>query len=152
MQYPKYAEMLCKEMAKMFADEKVELVAGPAMGGIVMAYEVARQLGCRTIFAEKDNGKMVFRRGFYVKPGERVLLVEDAISTGGSVNEVAETVAQAGGNIVGIAALVDRTGGKVSFGVPFKALLSLEIESFAPPECPQCKAGVEVTLPKSIQI
>ena len=152
MQYPRFAEKICAALAEQWKDAGVELVVGPAMGGVVMAYEVARHLGVRAIFAEKDNGKMVLKRGFAIRPGENVLLVEDAVSTGGSVNEVAETVAQCGGNIVGIGALVDRTGGKISFGVPFKPLLSVEVNSWAPTECPMCKEGKEVTLPKAATI
>lgn len=151
MQYPKHAARICEELARLFEGSQVDLVAGPAMGGIVLAYEVARSLGARTIFAEKENGKMAFRRGFAIRPGESVLLVEDAVSTGGSVNEVAEAVAQAGGRITGVGALVDRSGEKVTFGVPFKPLITMDIRSYSPAECPMCRDGVPLTLPKSAQ-
>ena len=151
MQYPSHASKICAELARLFKDTEVDLVAGPAMGGIVLAYEVARALGARTIFAERENGKMAFRRGFAIRPGEAVLLVEDAVSTGGSVNEVAEAVAQAGGRIVGIGALVDRSGGKVSFGVPFRPLIAMDIKSYSPAECAMCRDGAPLTLPKSTQ-
>ena len=150
MQYPRHAEALCKEMARAFLNDGIELVAGPAMGGIILAYEVARHLGCRAVFAEKDNGKMVFRRSFVLSPGERVLLVEDAISTGGSVSQVADTVKSAGALVVGVAALVDRTGGRVNFGVPFRPLLTMDLKSYEPEECPMCRAGEPLVLPKSL--
>ncbi len=149
MQYPSQAAKVCDELACLFNDTKVDLVAGPAMGGIVLAYEVARALGVRTIFAERENGKMAFRRGFAVRPGEAVLLVEDAVTTGGSVNEVAEAVTQAGARVAGVGALVDRSGGKVSFGVPFKRLITMDIKSYSPAECPMCRDGMPLTLPKS---
>ncbi len=149
LQHPAATEALCKQLASKFADDKIDVVAGPAMGGIILAYEVSRALGARAIYAEREDGQMVLRRGFHVGPNENVLLVEDAVSTGGSVNQVAEVIAACGARIVGIGALVDRTGGKVSFGVPFRPLISMEIKSYSPAECPMCQQGIPLYLPKS---
>jgi orotate phosphoribosyltransferase len=151
MQYPEHAEGICRELAGLFTGTQIDLVIGPALGGIVLAYEVARSLGARAVFAERENGKMTLRRSFTIDRGEKVLVVEDAVSTGGSVNEVAEVVTANGGDIVGIGAFVDRTGGIVSFGVPFCALVTMDIKSYAPAECPHCKSGVPLALPKSAQ-
>ncbi len=107
-----------------------------------MAYEVSRALHCENFFTERgEDGKMVLRRGFSVNPGDRVLVVEDVVTTGGSVREVIELVKEAGGEVVGVGSIVDRTGGKIDFGVPFKAVVSVEVESWEPEECPLCKAG-----------
>lgn len=151
LQYPKYTQAICEQIAARFGDTKIDVVAGPAMGGIILAYEVARAIGARAIYTEREDGKMALRRGFAISPGENVLLVEDAVSTGGSVNEVAEVVTALGGSVVGVGALVDRTGGKVSFGVPFRPLLTMNIQSYSPAECPMCKEGMALTQPKSAQ-
>jgi len=112
------------------------------MGAVQMAYEVSRALHCENFFTERgEDGKMVLRRGFSVNPGDRVLVVEDVVTTGGSVREVIELVKEAGGEVVGVGSIVDRTGGKIDFGVPFKAVVSVEVESWEPEECPLCKAG-----------
>ena len=139
----KYSEELCAALAEYYADCGVEVVIGPAMGAVQMAYEVSRSLHCENFFTERDEaGKMALRRGFEVKPGQKVLLVEDVVTTGGSVREVIELVKQAGGDIVGVGSIVDRTGGKIDFGVPFHAVISMEVESWEPDECPLCKAGM----------
>ena len=107
-----------------------------------MAYEVSRALGCENFFTERsDDGKMCLRRGFEVRPGQKVLVVEDVVTTGGSVREVIGIVRAAGGEVVGVGSIVDRTGGKSDFGVPFKAVVSLEVESWEPENCPLCRAG-----------
>ena len=139
----KYSEELCGALAENFADDGVDIVIGPAMGAVQMAYEVSRWLKCENFFAERENGVMTLRRGFAVQPGQRVLLVEDVITTGGSVREVMELVRQAGGVVVGIGSIVDRTGGKIDFGVPFRPVISMEVESWDPQDCPLCKAGAE---------
>ena len=148
-QYPKYSEMLCKELADAFADTPIDLVAGPAVGGIIITYQVAQCMDKRNIFAERQEGKMTFRRGFEVKPGERVLVCEDVVTTGGSVKEVIQLVKDAGGVVVGVGSIVDRSNGKVDFGVPFKAVLPMEVLSWEPEDCPLCKAGSTAVKPGS---
>ena len=148
-QYPKYSKLLCGELAKAFFDEKIDLVAGPAVGGIIIAYQTAECLGVRNIFAERQEGKMTFRRGFAVKPGENVLVCEDVVTTGGSVREVIDLVREAGGNVVGVGSIVDRSNGKVDFGVPFKAVLSMEVVSWEAQDCPLCKSGSVAVKPGS---
>lgn len=146
LQHPKHTEKLCQSMAEMFADDNVEVVVGPVTGGILLAHEVGKALGTRAIFTERENGKMALRRGFQIKPGERVLLVEDIVTTGGSIQEVLDVVIEKGGVPVGIGMLVDRSGGKVNFeGVPHKALLNLTVTTYDPAECPLCKQGLEMT-------
>ena len=148
-QYPEYSEMMCAELAEYFSNEKIDLVAGPAVGGIIIAYETARALKVRNIFAERQNGVMTFRRGFAVQPGERVLVTEDVVTTGGSVREVIELVRAAGGEVVGVGSIVDRSNGQVDFGVPFKAVLSMEVLSWEPEDCPLCKQGSVAVKPGS---
>lgn len=142
LQYPKATEALCAGFAEKFKDEKIDVVIGPVTGGIVLAHETAKHFGTRAIFAERDNGKMTIKRGFEIKPGERVLVVEDVVTTGGSVQEVIDVVKELGGVIAGVAILVDRSGGTVDFGAPSKAMLTLKIQNFTPEECPFCKQGV----------
>lgn len=145
LQYPKATEALCAGFAEKFKGEKVDVVIGPVTGGIILAHETAKHFGTRAIFAERDNGKMTIKRGFEIKPGERVLVVEDIVTTGGSVMEVIEVVKALGGEIAGVAVLVDRSGGSVDFGAPMKALLTLEIKTYKPEECPLCQNGVPLT-------
>ncbi len=145
LQYPKATEKLCEGFAELFKDEKIDVVIGPVTGGIILAHETAKHFGTRAIFSERDNGRMTLKRGFEIKPGERVLIVEDIVTTGGSVMEVIEVVKEWGGVVAGVAMLVDRSGGKVDFGVPAKALLTLNIKTYAPDECPLCKQGVPLT-------
>ena len=114
-------------------------------GGILLAYEVAKNLGTQFFFTERVNGKMTFKRGFHIEPGTRVLIVEDIVTTGGSVKEVLDVVKGEGGVPVGVGLLVDRSGGKVDFGVRTEPLLQLEVEAFKPEDCPLCKAGVPLT-------
>ena len=137
-----YSEELCAALAEHFDGDGVEVVIGPAMGAVQMAYEVSRHLNCENFFTEREDGAMTLRRGFEVHPGQRVLVVEDVITTGGSVREVLDIVRQAGGVVAGVGAIVDRTGGKIDFGVPFRSVISMEVESYAPSECPLCKAGM----------
>ena len=137
----RYSEELCAALADYYRNDGVEVVIGPAMGAVQMEYEVSRSLGCENFFAERENGAMTLRRGFAVQPGQKVLLVEDVITTGGSVREVMDLVKAAGGEVVGVGSIVDRTGGKIDFGVPFHAVISLDVESWEADECPLCKAG-----------
>ncbi|WP_262396756.1 orotate phosphoribosyltransferase [Zongyangia hominis] len=146
----KYSEELCAALAEQFKDAGVEVVIGPAMGAVQMAYEVSRHLECENFFAEREDGKMTLRRGFVVKPGMKVLLVEDVVTTGGSVKEVMELVREAGGEIVGVGSIVDRTNGKMDFGVPFKSVIAVDVQAWEPDECPLCKEGkVELVKPGS---
>ncbi len=139
--HTKYSEELCGALAELFSDEKIDVVIGPAMGAVQMAYEVSRSIGCENFFTEREDGKMVLRRGFEVTPGMRCLLVEDVVTTGGSVAEVAQLVKAAGGVVVGIGSIVDRSNGKVDFGVPFKAVYPVEVISWEADECPLCREG-----------
>lgn len=142
LQHPGYTQKLCGLIAARFRDAGVELVAGPTTGGVILSFEVARQLGVRGIFAESVDSGRRFLRGFVVNPGERVLVVDDVLTTGGSIRDVLEAVREAGGVPVGVAVLVDRTGGKVDFGVPFFACLELVFPSYEPSECPLCRVGI----------
>ncbi|NMP37366.1 MAG: orotate phosphoribosyltransferase [Clostridiales bacterium] len=138
----KYSEELCKELAEKYADDNIQLVIGPAMGAVQMAYEVSRSIGCENFFTERDeNGAMQLRRGFEIAEGQRVLVVEDVVTTGGSVKEVIELVRAAGGVVAGVGSIVDRTGGKIDFGVPFRAVFSADVCSWEADECPLCKSG-----------
>ena len=146
LQQPRYTEALCKELAARFADQKVDTVLGPMTGGILLAHEVGKALGTRAIFTERENGKMTLRRGFKLAPGERVLIVEDIVTTGGSVREVVDVVKAAGAEIVGVGLLVDRSGGRADFGVPnekVQALLKLDVQTYAPEDCPLCQEGTQ---------
>lgn len=141
LQYPAYTEQLAQHLAEKFAGEKIDFVIGPAMGGIIVSYEVARQLKVPSMFCERQDGAMSLRRGFAIKPGDRVLVVEDVVTTGGSVVEVMDVVKATGGEVVGVGVLVDRSGGKVDFGAPMQAVLTLDIESWEADDCPLCQAG-----------
>lgn len=139
LEQPRVTSKLCGEIARRFEQRRIECVAGPVTGGIILAFETARHLGVRAVYAERgDEGKgFVFRRGFQFKPGERVLVVEDIVTTGGSVLQVVEAVRAAGAEVAGVGLLVDRSGGQVDYGVPIvEALLELNIESFPPDAVP----------------
>ena len=143
LQYPEFAEELCKELARRINELGVEydLVIAPALGGIIVSYETSRHLKVRGIFAERVDGKLTLRRGFEIKPGERAVVVEDVVTTGKSTRETIEVVKQHGGEVVAVGSLVDRSGGKVNFGVPFVTLWRLEVPVFEPDSCPLCKEG-----------
>lgn len=148
-QYPEYSEMICKDLAGRFAGQKIDLVVGPAVGGIIMSYEMARQFKVPNIFAERENGAMTLRRGFSIPEGAKVLVVEDVVTTGGSVREVMDIVAEAKAEVVGVCVVVDRSGGKIDFGVPFEAAYETEIQSYEPSQCPLCEQGLELVKPGS---
>jgi len=146
LQHPEYTEKLCQAMAEKFKDANIETVVGPVTGGILLAHETGKALGTRAIFTERVEGKMTFRRGFSLHKGERCLIVEDIVTTGGSIKEVIEVVKAHGGIPVAVSMLVDRSGGKASFGdVPCTALLHMDVETYKPEECPLCKKGVPMT-------
>ena len=128
---------------------EIYMVVGPAVGGIIMSYEMARQLEIPNIFAERENGAMTLRRGFSSREGAKVLVVEDVATTGGSVREVMDIVAEAKAEVVGVCAAVDRSGGKIDFGVPFEAAYETEIQSYEPSQCPLCEQGLELVKPGS---
>jgi len=146
---PKVAGKLCKALADKFKGKKIDVVIGPAIGGITAAYEVARSLGAKGIFSEREEGKMALRRGFKLKRGERVLVIEDVTTTGGSAQEVVELAKGLGAKVIGVGAIIDRSGGKAKFGVPFKSLAKLDIKTFQPQDCPLCKAGKPIIKPGS---
>jgi orotate phosphoribosyltransferase len=142
LQYPHYTERLCRLIAEHFKKDKVQVVAGPTTGGIILAFEVARQLGVKGIFAEKEGEIRVFRRGFTINPGERVLIVDDILTTGGSIVEVIDAVRKLKGNIVGVGVLVDRSEKTQDFGVPLFSCLRSAAVTYRPTECPLCTAGI----------
>ncbi|MCG8501519.1 MAG: orotate phosphoribosyltransferase [Firmicutes bacterium] len=151
-QYTKYSEELCKALAEKFENDQVDIVIGPAIGAIQMAYEVSRWLGVKNIFAERENGAMALRRNFTIEKGQKVLVVEDVVTTGGSVKEVINIVEESGGEVVGVGVVVDRTGGKIDFGTKLESVISMEVESFEPDHCPLCEQGVPVVKPGSRKI
>lgn len=148
-QYPVYSEMICKDLAKRFEGQQIDLVVGPAVGGIIMSYEMARQINVPNIFAERENGNMTLRRGFTIPKGAKVLVVEDVVTTGGSVREVMDIVANSEAEVVGVCVVVDRSGGKIDFGVPFFAAYEMEIQSYETSQCPLCEQGLELVKPGS---
>lgn len=138
MQYPKYTEQFGRALAENFQDAGIDLVIGPATGGIVLAYETARHLNCRAAYTEKDGeGGMALKRGFALKPGERVLVVEDIITTGGSVAKSVAHLRERGAEMVGVSVLIDRSGGKVTFDCIYKPLAVLALESWSADELPE---------------
>lgn len=149
LQWPQHTERLAAMMANHFRSQNVEVVAGPTTGGVILAYEVARQLGTRGIFAEREDGHRAFRRGFSISPGERVLVVDDVLTTGGSVREVVDEVRRLGGEVVGVAVMVDRSAGQIGFGAPLFSCLQLNIPSYSPEACPLCRAGLPLVKPGS---
>lgn len=151
-QYPEHTARLAQAMAEPFRVQQVDVVVGTAVGGVILAYEVARALGARAIFAEKSGtGAMVLRRGFALRPGERALVVEDAVTTGGSIRKVMATVAGHGAEVAGVTVLVDRSSGKVDVGAPLMALVTMDVPSWEPASCPLCASGVPLVLPKEAE-
>ena len=149
LQHPEVAGRIGAAMAEMFSDAKPDCVVGPAIGGIVIAQEVGRALGVRAMFCEREGDSMTLRRGFSVAEGERALVVEDIITTGGSVQEAVDALVAMGADVVGVGVIIDRSGGGASFSVPFKSLMTMKIETFKEEECPLCRAGEPVYKPGS---
>lgn len=152
--HPPHAETLGRALAdslrKLTGPEGVALVISPALGGLIIGHEVARALGVRFLFTERDaDRKMSLRRGFTLLPGERVVVVEDVITTGGSTMEVIEIVRRAGAVPVVAGSIVDRSGGAADLGIPRAALVTLKVEAHQPDQCPMCQAGEPVTKPGS---
>ena len=159
LQYPRFAEKLGRALAELFSDATIEAVVSPAIGGLIIGQEVARALsepksplggGVPALFAERDaSGMMTLRRGFELRPDQRVLVVEDVWTTGGSTEETIRVVEEAGGRVVAAGALIDRSGGKIEFEVEAQSLLQLPIASFEPEDCPLCRGGSAATKPGS---
>jgi len=149
LQEPPRAERLCAALAGLWREAEPEVVVGPATGGIILAYEVARQLHARALFSERRDGRMALGRGFYLRPGERVLVVDDVITTGASVRETAELVEALGARVVGVGCLADRGGGG-ALGWPCRGLLRLDPKEYRPEDCPQCRAGVPLVEPDTL--
>jgi orotate phosphoribosyltransferase len=149
LEHPNYTAELCAEIADMWKDKGVTVVLGPVTGGVILAHEVGKQLGVRAMFTERVDGKMTLRRGFKLTPDDCVLLVEDIVTTGGSIFEVIEAVKPTGAAIAGLGFLVDRSGGKVDFGIPSKALITLDVVTYQPDNCALCNAGSTAVKPGS---
>ena len=152
LQYPGYAESLCNIIAEHFQLFEIDTVIAPAIGGIVVGQEVARQLNKKSIFAERVDGHLVLRRGFEISEGEKVLVCEDVVTTGGSVFEVIDIVKEYGGEVVGVGMIVDRSNGKVKFGVSQISTLEMEAVTYEPEDCPLCKDRIPVVKPGSREI
>ncbi len=148
---PRLCEKVCIELARLFENDNVELVVGPTTGGIIIAYEVAKYLGLDSIYAEPAEGGKgrIFKRGFHIEPGTRVLIVDDVLTTGGSIFEVIDLVNKYDAKIIGIGEFLDRSGGKVKFDYPFKPLATVSADAWQADECPLCKKGVPLTQPGS---
>jgi orotate phosphoribosyltransferase len=151
MQHPEFMHNLCSELGKKFRGDDIDVIVGPAIGGIIMAHVMARVLGpwVRAIFTERENGKMTLRRSFEIIQGEKVLVVEDVTTTGSSVREVIDIINSRQGKVVGVGVLIDRSGGKVDFGIKTEKLLTVDIKTYLPEECPLCKKGIPTVKPGS---
>jgi orotate phosphoribosyltransferase len=147
LQYPDKAEKVIKVVAEKLKDVEFDIIVGPAMGGIIVSYELARQTGKPGIFSERVDGVMTFKRGFEISKGQKVLISEDVVTTGKSSFETAEIIKAAGGEVIGIACIVDRSCAKISF--PIYSAAKLNIETFDKDECPLCKNGIPFIKPGS---
>lgn len=142
LQYPEYNELICSLIANHFRNFDIDVVISPAIGGIIVGQEVARQLNKKSIFAEREDKSLSLRRGFQIEEGKKYLICEDVVTTGGSVFEVMEIVRNNGGIVAGVGYIVDRSNNKVNFGVPQFSTLQLEVVSYLPEECPLCKENI----------
>jgi len=149
LQFPERAEAFGRALADVFQGQGIQLVASPAIGGIVIGHEVARALGARFVWTERDAGQMTLRRGFTIAPGEKTLIVEDVITTGGSTRETIDAVRKAGADVVGAASIIDRSGGSADVGVRLTSLASLRVLSVESSVCDACKLGEPVVKPGS---
>ena len=148
LQSPYYTEQLCHMIANHFQKQNIQVVAGPTTGGIILAFETARQLGVRGIFAEKEGAtERAFRRGFSINPGERVLIVDDILTTGSSIHQVIAAVTKQGGEIIGIGILVDRSEQEVDFGFPLFSCLRSITPTYTPQDCPMCVKNIPLVKP-----
>ena len=149
LQFPEKAESFGRAIAGKYQGQGIQLVASPAIGGIVIGHEVARALGARFVWTEREAGGMTLRRGFTVAPGEKTLVVEDVITTGGSTRETIEALKRAGADVIGAASIIDRSGGSADVGVPRTSLASLKVLSVDASECDACKLGEPAVKPGS---
>jgi orotate phosphoribosyltransferase len=149
LQDPVHAATVGRSLGDLVRDLRPTVVLSPALGGIVIGHEVARALGVRAIFAERQDGVFTLRRGFAITPSDRVLVVEDVLTTGGSTRETMQVATSAGGRVVGVASIVDRSGGTLTFDLPFRALLEIRLPTFQPEACPLCAQGLPVIKPGS---
>jgi len=150
LQYPNYTEQLCRTITNHFQKQNIQVVAGPTTGGIILAFETARQLGVRGIFAEKEGAtERAFRRGFRINPGERILIVDDILTTGNSIRQVIAAVTKQGGIVIGIGVLVDRAEQETEFGVPLFSCLRSITPTYTPQDCPLCAKNIPLVKPGS---
>ncbi|UCE98161.1 MAG: orotate phosphoribosyltransferase [Dehalococcoidia bacterium] len=150
LQFPKYTQQLCQLISQHFSEESIEVVSGPTTGGIILAYEVAKQLGVRGIFAEKEGvDRRAFKRGFGIKQGERVLVVDDILTTGKSIREVLALINEQGGQVIGIGVLVDRSEKEHDFGVPLFSCMRSITPVYQPQNCPLCATAIPLLKPGS---
>jgi len=149
LQHPASAEQLGQAIAERTRHLRPTVVLSPALGGVVIGHEVGRALGVRALFAERQDGVLTLRRGFVISESDRVLVIEDVCTTGGSTRETMQVATAAGGHVVGAASIVDRSGGKASFDVPFEALLGIDLPTYEPESCPLCTQGQPVVKPGS---
>jgi orotate phosphoribosyltransferase len=149
LQYPRTAKEFGQEIAAHFQDAEIQTVASPAIGGIVIGHEVARALNARFIWTERENGKMILRRGFSVSPGEKILVVEDVVTTGGSTRETITVLQSLGADVRGAASIIDRSSGSADVGVPRIALATLDVPAVEPAICEACKRGEQAVKPGS---
>jgi orotate phosphoribosyltransferase len=152
LRYPDLAEKLCSQIARHFEQQRPQVVIAPAVGGIIVAHEVARATKTPGLFAERVDGQMRLRRGFELQDGERVLVVEDVITTGGSVSEILELMIARGTIPVGVGCLVDRSGGQVDFGFELFSLMKLKVEVMQPEDCRLCREGLPLIKPGSREV
>lgn len=152
LQYPREVEKLCAEIARRFADDRVEAVLGPTTGGILLAFETARQLGVRALYAEKENGERLLRRGLTLEAGTRLLIVDDIMTSGGATRECLQLAQQHRAEIVGVSVLVDRSGGTVDLGYRKEPLLTVQAATYAPEECPLCAQNVPLKSPGTTHV
>ena len=149
LQHPAEAEACGAAIAERVRALSPDVVLSPALGGIVIGQEVGRALGVRAIFAERQDGKLTLRRGFSISPGEKVLVVEDVVTTGGSTQETIDVARAAGATVVGAAAIIDRSGGTQRIDVPFHALATISLPTYQPEQCPLCAEGKPIVKPGS---
>lgn len=149
LQYPHYTQKLCALIAGHYRKENIQVVAGPTTGGVILSFEVAKQLGVRGVFAEKDGTRKIFRRGFTIEKGECVLIVDDIVTSGASVRQVIDAVKELGGDIRGIGVLVNRSEQELEFEFPFFACYRSATPTYPPDNCPLCRQGIPLVRPGS---
>jgi len=149
LSYPEDAEMVISEVVRKISDLDIDLVVGPAMGGVIVAYEMGRQLELPAIFTERKNGEMTLRRGFEIKEGTKVMIAEDVVTTGKSTMETKKVIEELGGDVIGVASIIDRTKGKSELDIPLYSAVKIDIDTFESSNCPMCKDGSKPVKPGS---